>query len=171
MNLERVLGLIAIMSMVASCGDGAEDRLTPPVNPDAALASSNDDTGMRSTPDGTTAENAGGPSDGAALAALKPDATRGASVFARCRACHVLEPGTHGIGPSLAGVVGRPAGTLGGYAYSTALQNSGINWSKEQLSRFLENPRQIAPGNKMMFVGLPDAQDRADVIAYIESGG
>jgi len=64
------------------------------------------------------------------------------------------------------GVVGRPAGSVAGYAYSAALRGSGIVWSEEELDRWLTNPAGRVPGTKMHFQ-LPDPQARADVIAYL----
>ena len=75
------------------------------------------------------------------------------------------------VGPSLAGVVGREAGTVEGYNYTPANANSGITWTPEKLFQYLENPQRVVPGTKMAFAGLSDGQDRADVIAYLESGG
>jgi cytochrome c len=63
-------------------------------------------------------------------------------------------------------VVGRKAGSVEGYAYSPALKNSGVTWTREALDRWLENPQALVPGAKMFFA-LRDAQDRADVIAYL----
>ncbi|QUS35881.1 c-type cytochrome [Falsirhodobacter algicola] len=94
------------------------------------------------------------------------DAERGRQVFTRCAACHRI--GADGIGPHLDGVVGRPAASVPDYAYSGALRAmDGAPWTVERLSAFLANPRGFAPGTKMAFAGLPSAQDRADVIAYL----
>lgn len=71
------------------------------------------------------------------------------------------------IGPSLFGVVGREAGTIPGFHYSPANKNSGITWTPEKLDPYLTNPKAIVPGTTMMFAGLKDAQQRADLIAYL----
>lgn len=73
------------------------------------------------------------------------------------------------IGPSLAGLVGRKAGMEAGFSYSNANKNSGITWSAEKLFQYLEKPARVVPGTKMSFAGLPKAQDRADVIAYLKA--
>lgn len=101
----------------------------------------------------------------------RPDPAAGRAVYARCQACHSLTPGRNQMGPSLAGVVGRKAGIVQGYAYSPALKNGKIVWNAATLDRFLTKPSAVAPGTKMMFVGIPAAKDRADVIAYLLSGG
>lgn len=98
------------------------------------------------------------------LAAADPAA--GQALFARCQACHRL--GVNGVGPHLDGVVGRPAGSVEGFAYSGALRAmEGAPWTAERLDAFLKNPRGFAPGTKMAFAGLPGAQDRADLIAWL----
>jgi len=66
------------------------------------------------------------------------------------------------------GLFGRPAGSVPGFDYSAAMKNSGIVWSPATLDLFLRGPRQMVPGTKMTFVGVPKAQERADLIAYLE---
>ncbi len=98
---------------------------------------------------------------------LTGNATAGAKVFNRCKQCHVLEPGQNRQGPSLYGILGRTAGTIEGFNYSKANSESGIVWTSEIMFEYLENPRKYMPGTRMAFVGLRQAQQRADVIAYI----
>jgi cytochrome c len=82
----------------------------------------------------------------------------------------VLEPGAHRTGPSLAGVFGRKAGTAEGFKrYSPALGSADITWTGEALDAFLADPPSFLPGNRMTFAGLPDAQARADLIAYLQT--
>ncbi|MGB3379473.1 MAG: cytochrome c family protein, partial [Allopontixanthobacter sediminis] len=107
--------------------------------------------------------------DGIAYASLTGDAAAGKVVFAQCRSCHVTEPGVNKTGPSLAGIVGRTAGSVDGYNYSPANANSGITWTEEHLYAYLENPQRVVPKTKMIFPGLRDAQKRADVIAYLKN--
>jgi cytochrome c len=96
------------------------------------------------------------------------DPAHGAQVFRACAACHSLEPGRHRTGPSLAGVLGHPAGTAPGFRrYSPALKASGIVWDEATLDAWIADPRAFLPGNRMGFRGLPDAQARADLIAYL----
>jgi cytochrome c len=92
-------------------------------------------------------------------------------VFARCRSCHVLDEGVNRVGPSLYGIFGRPAGSVEGFRYSEANTNSGVVWSGETMFEYLENPREYIPGTIMAFPGIRDAQDRADLIAYIKDNG
>ncbi len=99
------------------------------------------------------------------------DPVRGAALFKRCRACHAVVKGRNKIGPSLYGVVGRKAGSLPDYPYSKALRNADWVWTKEMLDKWIAGPKAVLPGTKMIFPGLPKAQDRADVIAFLARYG
>lgn len=92
------------------------------------------------------------------------DAARGKTLYQACTSCHSIDE--NDIGPKHRGVVGRPAGSLPDYAYSPALKASGLVWSADTLDRWLTNPQALVPGTKMYF-SLPDAQSRADLIAYL----
>jgi cytochrome c len=108
---------------------------------------------------------------GAMAAEPGGNAAHGQSVFVRCAACHTLGSSGGAIGPNLNGVVGRKAGTLPGYRYSAAMKGSGLTWDSATLARFLAAPMQVVPGTKMIFPGLPSAQDQADVVAYLKQYG
>ncbi len=95
------------------------------------------------------------------------DPTKGERIFKKCAACHVLEGNKKKIGPSLAGLFGREAGTVAGFKYSKAMKNSDIVWTAQVLDEYLVNPRKYVPGTKMAFPGLKKAQDREDVIAFL----
>ena len=104
------------------------------------------------------------------LAAYTGDAKKGEVDFLTCKTCHAIEAGVNKIGPSLHGVVGRKAGIIPGFVYSTANKNSGITWTEDKLFQYLENPQRVVPGTKMTFAGWPtDPQKRADVIAYLDT--
>ena len=104
---------------------------------------------------------------GVKFASYTGDAAKGKTAFATCQTCHAVEPGANKIGPTLHAVVGREAGTVAGYSYSPANKNSGITWTQDKLFQYLENPRRVVPGTKMVFAGISDPQKRADVIAYL----
>ena len=87
---------------------------------------------------------------------------------ARCASCHAVEAGQNRLGPHLAGVVGRPAGTVEGARYSAALKNAGFVWDAATLDAYLANPRQAVPGTSMP-VGVPNAGQRTQVIEYLQS--
>ena len=102
---------------------------------------------------------------------LTQDAAAGEKVFAKCKACHVVDADTNKIGPSLKGVVGRTAGTHEGFRYSPAMVaagEGGIVWNDETLAAYLRDPKGYIKGNKMAFVGLKKDDELANVIAYLK---
>lgn len=101
-----------------------------------------------------------------AIAAPPGDSARGAKVYERCGACHSLD--ANRAGPRHRGLFGRKAGTVPGFAYSPAMKRADLVWSEETLERFLANPLKVVPGTRM-YVSVPDAQERADLIAYLRS--
>jgi cytochrome c len=96
------------------------------------------------------------------------DVKRGEKLFEECRACHAVERGASGVGPSLYGVIGRGAGTLDDFRYSPALKKSGITWSKQTLDAYMLDPQKTVPANRMPYAGMPVARDRADLLDYIQ---
>ncbi|MGH7026741.1 c-type cytochrome [Brevundimonas sp.] len=97
------------------------------------------------------------------------DLENGRRAFARCRSCHTITPGGPNMtGPNLYGVFGRQVGTHEKYSYSTPVKQAGFTWDADRLDHWLQNPRTFLPGNKMSFPGLPDAEDRRDVIAFLK---
>lgn len=104
-----------------------------------------------------------------ALAHTDAQAQDGARVFNQCKACHSLDAGVNRVGPSLAGVSGRAAGTGDGFRYSDAMKDSGITWDADTLGAYLADPRGNIPGNRMAFRGIRDEGQRAAVIEYILS--
>jgi nitrite reductase (NO-forming) len=99
------------------------------------------------------------------------DAAAGRLVFRKCQACHSMEPGKTILGPSLAGIVGRRAGSEPGYSYSPAMKEANIVWDAKSLDAYLSDPQKFVPGNKMPFPGLKTDNDRADVIAFFAGSG
>ncbi|WP_425091453.1 c-type cytochrome [Tropicimonas sp. S265A] len=95
------------------------------------------------------------------------DAGAGERLWRQCQACHKLDPGANGVGPHLHGVVGREKHAADGYDYSDGLLATTGAWTPENLSGFLENPKEYAPGTKMAYRGMGDAEDRANLIAYL----
>ena len=109
-----------------------------------------------------------GKSTGGSEAALAGDgdAVRGKAVFEkRCTGCHAIEADREG--PRLAGVFGRKAGSVAGFAYSPGLKNSGITWTDGTLERWLSDPDLVVKDNNMS-IGVPKAEERRDLIAYLE---
>ena len=114
----------------------------------------------------------------AAMTSMAADASgdtmAGEEVFARCASCHSLTPGQHGVGPSLAGLVGRKAGAAEGYNYSSAMAASDVVWSAETLDAHLANVPGFIPGNRMATFfpgGVQDPEERANLVAYLMEAG
>ena len=100
----------------------------------------------------------------------KADVAKGQQVFNKCTACHNAEKGgANQLGPNLWDVLGEPIGKGKGFAFSPALSGKGGSWDWHSLSEWLKNPKAFAPGTKMTFAGLSNPQDRADVIAFLNS--
>jgi cytochrome c len=122
------------------------------------------------------------PAEGAATAeAEKPaafylasaDIAKGEAVFKKCAACHNADPGgANGTGPNLHSIVGGPIAAKAGFSYSDALSGmKGKNWDWDNLWNWLKSPKNFMAGNKMSFAGITKPEDRAAVIAYLNSKG
>jgi cytochrome c2 len=114
-------------------------------------------------------EDAAADMSGFAAVVAAADPAAGEKVFKKCQACHKLEEGANGVGPHLYGVVGRAVGSVDGFNYSGKLKAVAETWTADTLNEFLTKPRDYAPGTKMAFNGLRKEQDRANVIAYLDS--
>ena len=98
------------------------------------------------------------------------DPTQGASVFdEECSECHSVKPGKNKKGPSLFAVVGRPAGSFADFNYSDAMKASGITWNNDRLDQYIQAPKKVVSGGKMKFDGLPSAESRSNLIAFLDS--
>ena len=103
----------------------------------------------------------------AAAVAADPDPNAGQEIYqAQCSPCHSNQPGVNGIGPSLAGVAGRKAGSLPGFHFTPALQGSGLTWDAATFIQFLADPSKLVPGTAMT-VMVPDTTGRANLYAYL----
>lgn len=97
------------------------------------------------------------------------DAAAGEKVFSKCKACHKVD-GSNGTGPHLDGVVGRQKANVEGFGYSDAIMAVATeSWTPDKLDAFLTNPKKYMPGTKMSFAGLPKAEDRANLIAWLDT--
>lgn len=105
----------------------------------------------------------------AAPAAPAGNAANGAKLFAQCKICHSTDAGKNGLGPSLRGVAGRKSATVAGFTYSTAMKSAGLTWNNATLSDYLRSPMKKVPGTKMAFAGIVNDQNRADVVAYLNT--
>ncbi|MBA5607244.1 cytochrome c family protein [Duganella sp. FT3S] len=110
-----------------------------------------------------------------ALGVLAPahaagDAAAGKAAFRKCASCHQLGPSARGgFGPQLNGVIGRRAASTTDYQYSDAMRRSGIVWNEQTLAAFLRGPSDVVPGTRMRFWGISDAQQIADLLAYLRT--
>lgn len=98
--------------------------------------------------------------------AAAPDLARGEQVYGRCLACHAIEQ--HRTGPAHCGLFGRLAGSAKGFQfYSEALKRSRITWTEATLDRFLADPMAAVPGTSMTYLGVTDAAERRDLLAWL----
>jgi cytochrome c len=163
--LRSLVPLVSTLALTACGGDPDNTAEAEPSGPATETSAADQ-----------PAAEAGGDADSdaqAILAALGSDYAdadlgNGARQFRRCQSCHTLnEGGRHTVGPNLHGIVGAAAASAEGFSYSRQLSESGLVWDAATLDAWVENPRTLVPGNRMSFVGLRDAQDRRDVIAYM----
>ena len=105
------------------------------------------------------------------VAMAQGDAAAGATAFARCRACHLFDDtGRHRVGPNLAGVFGRTAGTVGDFPrYTDPMKASGIVWDDDTLNTWLSGPGEMVVGTTMKMV-ITDETMRANIIAFLKAG-
>lgn len=106
----------------------------------------------------------------AAPSGASPQLKRGRLLYLQCRACHELKPsGAALVGPHLAGIVGRKAAGVAGFAYSPALASQAFDWDRQRLDQWLTSPGKMLPGNTMAFAGVASADDRTALIDYLEA--
>jgi len=98
---------------------------------------------------------------------------KGAKVYKKCKACHAVGPDAKNkVGPVLNGIVGRKAASYEGFEYSPAMKakgDEGVEWTEENLDKFLKKPKDFVDGTKMAFSGLRKDKDRVAIIAYLKS--
>lgn len=101
------------------------------------------------------------------------DAAHGEQVFKQCKVCHSIGAGAKaGVGPEQNGVYGAKAASRTGYSYSPAMKEAGekgLVWNDANLDKYLENPKAVVPGTKMVFPGIKNEKDRQDVIAFLKA--
>ena len=98
------------------------------------------------------------------------DAAKGKKIYTKCKACHNADAEKNKIGPHLVGIVGRKSGSVASYTkYSKDLKDAGIDWTEANLNKWLENPKGMYKGTKMLYPGLKKEQDRLDVIEYLKT--
>jgi len=156
MNLLKIISFLALL-VSAGC---AQDTGTP-ASRDAnsaadTAASANGEAGAENEAD-----------IGALLAAADP--VLGKRQFIFCQACHtVAAGGANKLGPNLAGIVGKEAAVVPGYVFSAALVEAGLVWDAASLDQWIANPSAMVPGTTMVFAGIRDREQRANLIAYLQ---
>jgi len=105
----------------------------------------------------------------AAGMAAAADIEAGKATFKKCALCHTNEAGKNKVGPSLFGIVGRKSASLDSYNYSDAMKNFKHTWDPQTLDIYLTDPHAEVPGTKMIFPGIKDKTERANLIAYLET--
>jgi len=169
---KSAAALAPVLLALAACGGGAEEAGEPaadstPAAVETAATAETPAPGATPPPAATPTETPSPtptPTATATQAAVTPP-----TVFNQCAACHSTERGEHGIGPSLAGVFGRRAGTVAGFEFSQAMKDSGLTWNQAGLDRYLTDPRGVVPGTTMAYNGVKDAAQRQAVINYLKT--
>ena len=119
-------------------------------------------------------ETAGAADTGPSIETLlqTADVAAGEKVFGKCAACHTInQGGANGIGPNLWATMGKPHAHVAGFAYSDALKSIPGNWDWTNMDAWLASPRKYADGTKMTFAGLGKAEDRANLMVYLNAQG
>ncbi len=168
MTVTKVTGAVCGSLLVYLFATWASDALyatAPAAHGDEPVAQAYTiDTGAAEAPAAAAEE---GPAFADLFAAA--DAAAGEKVFGKCKACHKLD-GSDGTGPHLNGVVNRAKASIAGFGYSDGLlAMAADSWTPENLNTFLTNPKGYVAGTKMSFAGLPKAEDRANLIKYLEA--
>jgi len=144
-SVRFAVSVLSLGMLLSACADGGSDAPSP----EAAAADA-------------------APVDIQALLATA-DAEKGKVLFLQCRSCHSLEAGgANKVGPNLHGIFGRKAGLAPGFSYSDVVAQSDITWTAETLSSWLDRPSEFLPGNRMVYVGMRNPVDRANLIAYLQ---
>ena len=161
----------ALVLALAACGGGADEADEPAAVETPATIDSAAPTDAAPT-DAATAVPTDAPSATPSATASAAPTTAAATepvAFAVCKACHSIEPGKNGIGPSLAGIWGEKAGAVPGFEFSDPMKSSGLTWNQATLDRYLTDPRGVVPGTKMAFGGVSDPAKRQAIIDWIKA--
>ena len=182
---SQSVAVLALSIALAACGGGADQadeqgaEATPAATDTAAMPTDTATPAATATPTdaatptaaATTAAATPTPTatpTKAATAAPTTAAVAQPPAFAVCKACHSVEPGKNGIGPSLAGIWGEKAGAVPGFDFSDAMTASNLTWNQASLDKYLADPKGVVPGTKMSFAGVKDAAKRQAIIDYIK---
>ncbi len=108
----------------------------------------------------------------AVSSAAAQDVSAGERSFNKCRACHQIgETARNGVGPELNGLFGRHTGSVEGYAYSAANKAANLTWDEKTFAEYIRDPKAKIPGTKMVFVGIKNDKEIADLTAFRKQFG
>lgn len=159
MRITTSLIMISATAMLAAC--------SKPSAPPAETASA---PGPEAPPPSLTATQKKAVLAELPTAYQSADLDNGQAKFAICKTCHTTAKGGENMtGPNLWDIFGRKAGTEPGFAYSDGLKSLGITWDADKIDHWIENPRAVVAASKMTYIGMANAKDRADVVAYLKT--
>jgi cytochrome c len=165
-ELNKILGAIlgtCLITLALNIGAGAIFAPEKPSKPGYNIA-------VKEQGEGEKAGAAKEPEQPIETLLAKASVEKGQATAKQCQACHTFEKGgPNRVGPNLWGIVNRARASEAGFNYSAAMKAKGGNWSFDELSKFLANPRSYVPGTAMTFAGLSRAEQRADVIDYLRT--
>ena len=169
MTITGAISALGLALALAGCGSPSQE----PADDAASSAAATETPAASESAAAPAGETSAAATAGATASATAAGATTAAVArpvaFAQCMSCHAVQPGKHGVGPSLAGVYGTKAGEIPGYAFSAPLKASGLTWDDATLDKWLAGPAKLVPGTKMVYAGQPDAAKRKELIEYIKS--
>lgn len=167
MHSLKLAATIGLALALAACGGGQDEPEEVEETVEAVASDAAAPVDAASSTETAAASDEAAPS--AAATAAATTAAVEPPAFAMCKACHSVQPGKNGIGPSLAGIVGTKAGDVAGFEFSPAMLASGLTWDDATLDAYLKDPRGTLPGTKMTFAGMKDDAKRKEVIEYLKA--
>lgn len=155
MNIRGLLALSVLLAMVCACAS-SNNTVIKKNNTAVDNKNTTESINEKTYSDAKTQQSC--------------DLVRGQRVLRKCLACHSMDnTGKHSVGPNLYSILGRKVGTIPGFRYSKAMQDSDLVWDVATMDEFLISPSTLLPGNTMAFAGLRKTEDRNAVICALQS--
>jgi cytochrome c len=166
LELNKIIGAILVAGLVAHLSGTLAGMLVKPRHAGGEHVAAGEGGGEG----GATKPAGPAPIEPISGLLANADPVKGQEVAKKCATCHTFGKGEPAkVGPNLWGIVGNKHGHMEGFAYSNAIKSIDKPWGYEEINHFIDNPKSYAPGTKMGFAGLPKAEDRANVIAYLRT--